>query len=83
MGFVTMTNMMLQTMGKAVPATAVAMSRNFLFFLPALFLLSWLLGLTGVEISQPVADACALFLSLPLAVKELRKLGNDSKVQRP
>lgn len=73
-GFITMSNMLLQTIGKAVPATLVAMSRQFIFFLPSLFLLGALFGLTGVEIAQPVADVLSIALTIPLTVRVLRRM---------
>lgn len=76
-GFIVMSNMMLQTIGKAVPATAVAMSRQFIFFIPALFILSNLFGLLGVEIAQAVADACSILLTIPLTIKVLREMKNN------
>lgn len=74
MGIITMSNMMLQTIGKAVPATLVAMSRQFLFFLPALFILSNCIGLMGIEMTQAVADLCSLALTLPLTIKVLKEM---------
>jgi putative MATE family efflux protein len=73
-GFITMSNMLLQTIGKAVPATLVAMSRQFIFFIPSLFLLGALLGLLGVELAQPVADLLSVAMTVPLTVGVLKKM---------
>ena len=69
-----MTNMMLQSMGKGVKASITASARNGLFFIPAILILPIFFGLTGVEITQSVADVLTLGLSIPFAVQELRKL---------
>ena len=39
LGWITISNMMLQTIGKAVKASLLAMSRQFLFFVPVILLL--------------------------------------------
>lgn len=70
-GFIVMANMYLQTIGRAKAATLTAMSRQFLFFVPALFLLVYFFGLTGVEISQAVADVGAFLFSMPICLKVL------------
>ena len=69
-----MINMMLQSMGKGLKASITASARNGLFFIPAILLLPSLFGLTGVEISQAVADVCSVCLAVPLAASELRKM---------
>ena len=59
-------NMMLQSIGKGVQATIIASARSGLFLIPALFILSRIFGLFGVETAQPCADVCAFFLVVPL-----------------
>lgn len=70
--FVTLTNMMLQTMGKAGKASLLAMARQGLFFLPALWILTAALGLFGLQLSQTVADVCTFFLAIPLCLTTIR-----------
>ena len=72
--FITLANMMLQTMGRAVPATVVAMAKQFLCFLPVLFIAVPLLGLLGIQLAQPLADLLAFGLAMPFTLRELRKL---------
>ena len=69
-----MTNMMLQSMGKGIKASITASARNGLFFIPAILILPVFFGLTGVEITQSVADVLTLLMSIPFAVQELKKL---------
>ena len=73
-GFLILSNMMLQTMGLAREATLVAVSRQGLFFLPAVFLLPALFGLLGVQLAQPVSDFFALTMTVPLTMRVLRDL---------
>ena len=72
--FIVMTNMMLQSMGKGIKASITASARNGLFFIPAILILPVFFGLTGVEITQSVADVLTLLMSIPFAVQELKKL---------
>jgi putative MATE family efflux protein len=67
-------NMLLQTIGKSAQASLVAISRQGLFFLPAIWLLPQKWGLLGVQISQPVADICSFIVALVLGVSVLREL---------
>jgi putative MATE family efflux protein len=69
-----MSNMMTQTIGKSLEASILATSRQGLFLLPALFILTPLLGLLGVQLSLPVADVLSFFLALPIAMKVLREM---------
>ena len=81
-GFIVMANMYLQTIGRAKAATLTAMSRQFLFFVPALLLLVHFFGLTGVEISQAAADVAAFLFSMPICLKVLNiMMTEENKIQ--
>ena len=67
-GMVVMSNMYLQNIRKTVPAVLMAMSRQGLFFIPALFIGKALLGFLGIEIAQAVSDACSFLLAIPLSI---------------
>lgn len=73
-GFTVMSNMMMQSIGKGVRASLMASFRSGLFFIPALLILSRLLGLTGVEMAQAVADLCAFLCSIPIVLSEWGEL---------
>ncbi len=73
-GFAIMTNMFLQNIGDAVPATLVATSRQGWIFLPLLFIFMYTMGLFGLEITQPVSDALTFVLCIPLALRQLKRL---------
>ncbi len=75
--FIVMSNMMLQSIGKGVKATITASARNGICFIPMILLLPKFFGLTGVEIAQTVADVLALFITVPLALSEIRKWNED------
>jgi Na+-driven multidrug efflux pump len=65
--------MMLQTMGKAVPASVLALSRQGLFLFPLLFTLIPSLGVLGILLCLPISDLCTFLLALPLGIYTLRR----------
>jgi len=69
-----MANMMLQTMGIAGRATLLAVSRQGLFFIPAVLGLEKLLGLLGVQMAQAVSDLLSFILSVPITMAVLKDL---------
>ena len=73
-GWITVCNMMLQTSGKSFRASLLAMSRQGLFFIPAVLLLPALIGIQGVEIAQPIADVCSFILAIPLQLSVLHEM---------
>lgn len=74
MSFVFLSNMMLQTMGMAVRASLLAISRQGLFLIPAILILPPIFGLLGVQLAQPVSDFFSLLLTIPIVFKVLGEL---------
>ena len=72
--FFTSTGMLFQNIRMTFPATLLSITRNGLFFLPAILLLPMWLGLQGVQMAQAVADALSFLLAVPYAVWISRKL---------
>lgn len=72
------TNMILQTTRHPWEANIMAMSRNGLFFIPIILILPRLLGLSGVEMAQAVADAMSAILAAIVIVRFFRKLPKES-----
>lgn len=73
-GFVTMSNMMLQTIGRTRPATVLAMGRQGLFFLPFILVLPGFLGMLGVQLSQPLADLLTFVIAVPIQLHVLGQM---------
>ncbi len=67
-------SMMLQTIGRSFKASVLAFGKQGLFLLPALFILTPLLGILGIQLAQPVADFATGLLSIPLGISELRNM---------
>jgi len=77
MGTVFITNMMLQSCGRGLKASITASARNGLFFIPLILILPRIFGLTGVEITQALADVLSFCVSVPMAYSELKKMNQD------
>lgn len=78
-GWITIANMMLQTIGKTVKASLLAMSRQFLFFVPVILTLPGFLGILGIQLSQPIADFCSFLLAVPLSISVLREMSREQE----
>ena len=72
--FICLSNMMLQTMGMAWKATLLAMARQGLFLIPAVFVMEHFFQLPGIEWAQTVADLFSFLLALPLSLGVLKEL---------
>jgi Na+-driven multidrug efflux pump len=72
-GWILLVSFMLQTMGKAVPASILAFARQGLFLIPLLLTIVPAFGVLGIQIAAPIADCCTFILSLPLGITALRK----------
>lgn len=73
-------NMLFQSIGENKKATLLSMLRNGILFIPVILLLTWLFGILGVQLAQPIADVLSFIITLPMAITFLRKLPEDQKV---
>ena len=69
-----MTNMMLQSIGSGLKATITSSARSGIFFIPLIIILPRIFGLTGVLVTQAVADLCSFSIAIPFAYSELKKM---------
>lgn len=74
MSWIVMSNMMLQSIGKAMKASILAAARQGLFFIPLVLILPRLFGLFGVEVCQTVSDICSFVLAVPLCISVLNEM---------
>ncbi|MBR6767088.1 MAG: MATE family efflux transporter [Clostridia bacterium] len=79
LGWITLCNMMMQTMGKAVRASFMAMARQGIFFIPTVLIMPRLFGMTGLQFSQPISDIITFAVSIPLQISILREMREDEK----
>lgn len=67
-------NMTFQSIGKTGRAFFLAMTQNGLFFIPLLLILPKLMGITGIELSQPLAFALAGLIAFPFIAAFMKKM---------
>ena len=72
--WVIMMNMLLQTTGKSKEASIISISRQGLFFIPAVYILPRIFGLLGIQLSQPTADIFSFFLAIVVGKRILAEL---------
>ncbi len=80
--WVVMSNMMMQSTGRTVPATFLAVARQGLFFIPMVLTLPLLLGVTGIQMAQSAADLLTFLCAVPLQIHILRGFPKDVVQQR-
>lgn len=64
----------LQAMGAATVALVISVSRQGIIFIPALFILKAVMGMTGLAWAQPVADVVSLIIAYVLYVNTSKKM---------
>ena len=64
----------LQAMGAATEALVINVSRQGIIFIPALFILKAVIGMTGLVWAQPVADIVSLIIAYVLYVNTSKKM---------
>ncbi len=82
--WITLSNMLLQNIGKVGRASFLSMARQGIFFIPLVVLLPLALSripgmsaLLGVQLAQPLADVCTFVCAVPLSLSVLRHFGAD------
>lgn len=70
-------NMLFQSIGQSGKATFLSIIRSGLVFIPVLWILSHLIGLFGIQMSQTIADGIAAAITIPMVVKFLRRMPED------
>ena len=74
----TFANMLFQSLGKSFRATVLALCRQGVF-VPLVFLLTSQFGLTGLELTQMVADLIAFLISAIIMLHYfIKEFGRDA-----
>ena len=81
MGVNLLANMSYQAMRRKWRATLLSSCRHGIFFIPLGFILPALLGLTGVELIQPMADLLTSLFSIPFLVGIIKHMNLKEKIQ--
>lgn len=74
---VVISNMMLQTTGRTLSASVLALSRQGLWLIPAVLLLPAVFGLNGAVAAQPTADVLSFALAIPIIISALRNMSRE------
>lgn len=72
-------NMLYQSIRKASIASFLALLRSGLVFIPILVILVHFFGLTGIQISQPIADIISSLICVPFVLHFLFKTPNTEE----
>ncbi len=75
--WVVMSNMMMQSIGRTVPATFLAVARQGLFFIPMVLFLPPVLDALGLQMAQSAADLLTFCCAVPSQLKVLRSFRED------
>ncbi len=70
-------NMLFQSTRKSGTASFLSMLRSGLAFIPTILILHKLLGLTAVQISQPIADVVSSLVSIPFLIAFMAKMPKE------
>lgn len=81
-GWIVTSNMLQQSIGRTVPATFLSVTRQGLFFIPLVWILSALLGFTGIQMTQAAADLLTFLCAVPIQLHVLRSMPAD-KIRCP
>lgn len=73
-GFQMISSMMLQTSAQTLRASFLALARQGLFFIPLVLALPPLLGMTGIQLAQPLSDVISFLATLAVMLDSLKKL---------
>ncbi len=72
--------MLFQSIGKSVPALILSLLQSGLIFIPLCLILPNYIGISGIEISQPIAYVLSALVALPWMIVFLNKMpAEDSK----
>ena len=71
------TNMTFQCVGKSWEATFLSSCRQGVYFLPLILIMTRLFGITGVQITQPLADILTFITSLPFIISFIKSLPRE------
>lgn len=78
---IVLSNMLFQSIGKALQATLISATRQGIYFIPLILLLPRYFGLTGIEFTQSISDVFAFLSALPFLFFFFRSLNRNMRLQ--
>jgi len=79
MAFSTFINQEYQCLGFKKQATFLASCRQGICFIPVILILPRIIGVSGVEMAQPLADLLTFFISIPFIIAMSKRLDGGKK----
>lgn len=73
LGYSTFVNQLYQSLGFVAPATFLASCRQGIFFVPLILILPACIGLTGIQLTQTLADLLTFAVSIPFHIMMLKQ----------
>jgi putative MATE family efflux protein len=78
-GWIVMSNMMEQSMGRTIPATFLSVARQGFFFIPLVLTLPVFFDQRGVEMTQACADALTMLFAIPIHFYVMKTMEKGKK----
>lgn len=75
--WIMISNMLLQTTGKVYRASILGFARQGIVLIPIVSILPPIIGMLGIQIAQPVADAVTLAMSIPMTLGVLKEMKEE------
>ena len=72
-------SVLFQAIGQPVKAAITSLSKQLIFYVPAMLILSYFFGLTGLLAAGPTADALAFILAGGFCYKVLKDMEKKEK----
>lgn len=72
-------NMLYQSIRKAAVSSFLSMLRSGLMFMPTLIITTNLWGITGIQISQPIADMLTGLISIPFIIHFIKSTPDNNQ----
>ena len=73
-GWIVMSNMMEQSMGRTLAATFLSVARQGFFFIPLVLGLSAAFGVLGIQMTQMAADILTFLFAIPIHIHVLKTM---------
>lgn len=77
-GYCTSSNMLVQSLKLPGKATALALARQGIFYVPLILLMPRLIGITGIILAQPLADGLSFVMTILIATPIVKKIKQKS-----
>lgn len=81
LGYCTASNMLMQSLKISGKATILALSRQGIFYLPLVLIIPKIFDVTGIILTQPIADLLSFLLTIVIVTPAIKNLKNNMNRQ--